>query len=89
MKKAKSRKTIRGYRPKFSITKNLIFSGQKKLADILEKKAKSRKTIRSYRPKFSITKKLTFSGQKKLADIPEKITNRLVKTLKRIVPLKY
>ena len=58
------------------------------------KKAKSRKTIRGYkirscRPKFSITKNLTFSGQKKLADIPEKIANRLVKTLKRIVPLKY
>ncbi|MBL4738860.1 MAG: hypothetical protein JKY39_03035 [Pelagibacteraceae bacterium] len=53
------------------------------------KKTKSRKTIRGYRPKFSITKNLTFSGQKKLADIPEKIANRLVKTLKRIVPLKY
>ena len=37
MKKAKSRKTIRGYRPKFSITKNFTFSGQKKLADIPEK----------------------------------------------------
>ena len=53
------------------------------------KKAKSRKTIRGYRPKFSTTKNLTFSGQKKLANIPEKIANRLVKTLKRIVPLKY
>ena len=53
------------------------------------KKAKSRKTTKGYRPKFSITKNLTFSGQKKLADIPEKIANRLVKTLKRIVPLKY
>ena len=37
MKKAKSRKTIRGYRPKFSITKNLTFAGQKKLANIPEK----------------------------------------------------
>ena len=55
----------------------------------INEKAKSRKTIRGYRPKFSITKNLTFSGQKKLADIPEKIANRLVKTLKRIVPLKY
>ena len=35
--KVKSRKTIRGYRPKFSITKNLTFSGQKKLANIPEK----------------------------------------------------
>ena len=53
------------------------------------KKAKSRKTIRGYRPKFFITKNLTFSGQKKLEDIPEKIANKLVKTLKRIVALKY
>ena len=42
MKKEKSRKTIkgykiRGYRPKFSITKKLTFSGQKKIADIPEK----------------------------------------------------
>ena len=37
IKKAKSKKNIRGYRPKFSITKNLIFSGQKKLANIPEK----------------------------------------------------
>ena len=59
MKKAKSRKTIRGYK------------------------------IRGYRPKFSITKNLIFSGQKKLADIPEKIANRLSKTLKKIMPLKY
>ena len=59
MKKAKSRKTIRGYR------------------------------IRGYRPKFSVQKNLTFSGQKKLADIPEKIANRLAKTLKKIMPLKY
>jgi len=53
------------------------------------KKAKSKKTIRGYRPKFFITKNLIFSGQKKLADILEKKANRLVKTLKRIVPLKY
>ena len=53
------------------------------------KKAKSRKTIRGYSPKFPITKNLTFSGQKKLADIPEKIANRLAKTLKKIIPLKY
>ena len=53
------------------------------------KKAKSRKTIIGYRPKFSITKNLTFSGQKKLADIPEKIANRLVKTLKKFMSLKY
>ena len=53
------------------------------------KKAKSRKTIRGYRLKFSIQKNLTFSGQKKLADIPEKIANRLAKTLKKIMLLKY
>ena len=38
---------------------------------------------------FSITKNLTFSGQKKLADIPKKIANRLAKTLKKIMPLKF
>ena len=42
IKKEKSKKNIRGYkikgyRPKFSITKNLTFSGQKKLANIPEK----------------------------------------------------
>ena len=42
IKKAKSRKTIRGYRirgyrPKFSVQKNLTFSVQKKLANIPEK----------------------------------------------------
>ena len=42
IKKAKSKKNIRsykikGYRPKFSITKNLTFSGQKKLTNIPEK----------------------------------------------------
>ena len=42
IKKVKSKKTIRGYknkgyRPKFSITKNLTFSGQKKLTNIPEK----------------------------------------------------
>ena len=36
-KKIKSRKTIRGYRPKFSITKNLTFSGQQKMAATIEK----------------------------------------------------
>ena len=52
MKKAKSRKTIRGYkikgyRPKFSITKNLTFSGQKKMADTIEKIAnKLAKTLK-------------------------------------------
>ena len=58
------------------------------------KKAKSKKTIRvykikGYRPKFSIAKNITFSGQKKLANIPKKIANRLAKTLKKIMPLKY
>ena len=53
------------------------------------KKAKSRKTIRGYRLKFSIQKNITFSGQNKLADISEKIANRLAKTLKKIMPLKY
>ena len=42
IQKEKSKKTIRvykikGYRPKFSITKNITFSGQKKLANIPEK----------------------------------------------------
>ena len=37
IKKVKGEKTIRGYRPKFSITKNLTFAGQKKLANIPEK----------------------------------------------------
>ena len=42
IKKEKSKKNIRGYkikgyRPKFSITKKLTFSGQKKLANIPEK----------------------------------------------------
>ena len=42
IKKVKSKKTIRvykikGYRPKFSITKNLTFSGQQKMAATIEK----------------------------------------------------
>ena len=55
----------------------------------MKKKIKSRKTIGGYRPKFSIVKNLTFSNQKKMAATIEKIANKLVKTLKRIVPLKY
>ena len=55
----------------------------------MKKKTKSRKTIRGYRPRFSITKKLTFSGQKKMADTIEKIANKLAKTIKRFVPLKF
>ena len=55
----------------------------------MKKKTKSRKTIRGYRPKFSITKNLTFSYQKKMAATIEKIANKLAKTLKRIVPLKF
>ena len=44
-KKTKSRKTIggyniRGYRPKFSITKKLTFSGQKEMAATIEKNSK-------------------------------------------------
>ena len=35
--KIKSRKTIRGYRPKLSVQKNLTFSGQKKVAETIEK----------------------------------------------------
>ena len=37
MKKAKNRKTIRGYRPKFSVQKNLTFSGHKKIANTMDK----------------------------------------------------
>jgi len=61
IKKAKSRKTIRGYRiggyrirgyrPKFSTTKNLTFSGQKKLAKIPEKIANMlAKTLKKIMP---------------------------------------
>ena len=56
IKKAKSKKNIRGYkikgyRPKFSITKNLTFSGQKKLADIPEKIANMlAKTLKKIMP---------------------------------------
>ena len=53
------------------------------------KKVKSRKTIKAFRPKFSVQKNLTFSGQKKITDTIEKIANKLAKTLKRIVPLKF
>ena len=35
--KIKSGKIIRGYRTKFSVQKNLTFSGQEKIADIIEK----------------------------------------------------
>ena len=35
--KIKSRKIFRGYRPKFSVQKNITFSGQKKIAGIIEK----------------------------------------------------
>ena len=42
MKKAKSRKTIRGYKirgykPMFSVQKNLTFSGHKKIANTMDK----------------------------------------------------
>jgi len=51
IKKAKSRKTIRGYRPEFSITKNLTFLGQKKLAKIPEKIANMlAKTLKKIMP---------------------------------------
>ena len=56
IKKAKSKKTIRvykikGYRPKFSITKKLTFSGQKKIADIPEKIANMlAKTLKKIMP---------------------------------------
>ena len=39
--------------------------------------------------KFSVQKNRTFSDQKKIADTIEKIANKLAKTLKRIVPLKF
>ena len=50
-KKTKSRKTIRGYKPKFSITKKLTFSGQKKMVDTIEKIAnKLAKTLKRIVP---------------------------------------
>ena len=74
IKKAKSRKTIRGYRIGGYRIRGYRIGGYR---------------IRGYRPEFSITKNLTFLGQKKLAKIPEKIANMLAKTLKKIMPLKY
>ena len=50
-KKTKSRKIFMGYRPKFSVQKNLTFSGQKKMVNTIEKIAnKLAKTLKKIVP---------------------------------------
>ena len=87
LKKIEKRRNKKEKDWKEAAEKQRVLPRSRQMKNVNEKK--NGKTIIGYMSKFSVQKNLTFSGQKKITDTIEKIANKLAKTLKRIVPLKF
>ena len=86
LKKIKKRQNKKEKDKKEAVEKQRILPRSRQMESINENK--KWKNYQGLQNKVFCSKKPHFFRSKKIADIIEKIVNKLVKTLKRIVPLK-